>query len=128
MPGLKHIRGILYEDAYEAAEEATPAAGSSGHKKSHQAASSSSKKSLAKKDSSSVEEKEQQLNDEADNFPMDCQVWTPTQFFSVSCFVKNSLICLEGKSMTPHRGNTILFRSSQQLPRLRLGPLKGFLS
>ena len=30
--------------------------------------------------------------------------------------------------MTPHRGNTILFRSSQQLPRLRLGPLKGFLS
>ena len=28
--------------------------------------------------------------------------------------------------MTPHRGNTILFRSSQQLPRLRLKPLKGF--
>ena len=24
--------------------------------------------------------------------------------------------------MTPHRGNTILFRSSQQLPRLHLGP------
>ena len=24
--------------------------------------------------------------------------------------------------MTPHRGNTILFRSSQQLPDLRLGP------
>ena len=43
-------------------------------------------------------------------------------------FVKKSLICLEGKSMTPHRGNTVLFRSSQQLPRLRLGPLKGFLS
>ena len=39
-----------------------------------------------------------------------------------------SLICLKGKSMTPHRGNTILFRSSQQLPRLRLGPSKGFLS
>ena len=37
-------------------------------------------------------------------------------------FCENSLICLEGKSMTPHRGNTILFRSSQQLPRLRLGP------
>ena len=35
---------------------------------------------------------------------------------------------LEGKSMTPHRGNTILFRSSQQLPHLRLRPLKGFLS
>ena len=30
---------------------------------------------------------------------------------------------------TPHRGDTtILFRSSQQLPRLRLGPLKDFLS
>ena len=28
--------------------------------------------------------------------------------------------------MTPHRGKTILFRSSQQLPRLRLGPSKGF--
>ena len=25
--------------------------------------------------------------------------------------------------MTPHRGNTILFRSSQQLPHLRLGSL-----
>ena len=30
--------------------------------------------------------------------------------------------------MTPHQGNTVLFRSSQQLPRFRLGPLKGFLS
>ena len=28
--------------------------------------------------------------------------------------------------MTPHRGNAVLFRSSQQLPRLRLGPSKGF--
>ena len=43
-------------------------------------------------------------------------------------FCKKSFICLEGKSMTPHRRNTILFRSSQQLPRLRLGPSKGFLS
>ena len=41
-------------------------------------------------------------------------------------FCEKSLICLAGKSMTPHRGNTILFRSSQQLPRLRLRPLKGF--
>ena len=41
------------------------------------------------------------------------QVWPLTQFFSVSFFV---------------RGNTILLRSSQQLPRLRLGPSKGFLS
>ena len=30
--------------------------------------------------------------------------------------------------MTPHRGNTILFRSSQHLPRLRLGSLKGTVS
>ena len=37
-------------------------------------------------------------------------------------FCENSLICLEGKSMTPHRGNPILFRSSQQLPGLRLDP------
>ena len=43
-------------------------------------------------------------------------------------FCEKSLICLEGKSMTLHRGNTILLRSSQQLPRLRLGPSKGFLS
>ena len=28
--------------------------------------------------------------------------------------------------MTPHRGNTILFRSSQQIPCLRLGTLKVF--
>ena len=32
------------------------------------------------------------------------------------------------KSMTPRRGNTILCSSSQQLPRLCLGHLKGFLS
>ena len=55
------------------------------------------------------------------------QVWQITQFFLFP-FCKKSLICLEGKSMTTHRGNTILFRSSQQLPRLRLGPVKGFLS
>ena len=54
------------------------------------------------------------------------QVWTITQFFLFpSC--EKSLICLEGKSMTPHWGNTILFRSSQQLPRLRLLPLDIFL-
>ena len=41
---------------------------------------------------------------------------------------KISLICLEGKSMTPHRGNTVLFCSFQQFPRLRLGPSKGLLS
>ena len=51
-----------------------------------------------------------------------------TQFFPVSFFVKKSLICLEGKSMTPQRGNTFLFCSSQQLPCLRLRPLKSFFS
>ena len=55
------------------------------------------------------------------------EVWPLTQFFLFP-FGEKSLICLEGKSMTPHRGDTILFRSSQQLPRLRLGPSKGFLS
>ena len=39
------------------------------------------------------------------------QVWPLTQFFLFP-LCKNSLICLEGKSMTPSRGNTILFRSS----------------
>ena len=42
--------------------------------------------------------------------------------FYLSFFCIKSLVCLEGKSMTPHWENTILFRSSQQLPRLRLGP------
>ena len=55
------------------------------------------------------------------------QVWPLTLFFSFP-FCKKSLICLEGKSMTPHWGNTILCSSSKQLPHLYLGPLKGFLS
>ena len=38
------------------------------------------------------------------------------------------MICLEGKSMTTCLGNTILFRSSQQVPRLRPSPLKGAVS
>ena len=59
--------------------------------------------------------------------PHSHQVWPLTQFFLFP-LCKKSLICLEVKSMTPYRGNTILFRSSQQLPRLRLGPSKGFLS
>ena len=41
-------------------------------------------------------------------------------------FCTKSLICLKGKSITPLRGNTIILRSSQQLPRLRLRPLKSF--
>ena len=51
-----------------------------------------------------------------------------TQYSLCFLFCTKSLICLEGISMTPHRGNTILIRSYQQLPRLCLGPLKGFLS
>ena len=57
---------------------------------------------------------------------------------AASRLVKKSLICLEGKAMTPHRGNTIFFRSSQQLPHHRhrplsshgtiRGPLKGAVS
>ena len=47
------------------------------------------------------------------------QVVTSNSIFSVTIFVKNMyLIFFEGKSMTsPCQGNTILFRSSQQLPR-----------
>ena len=57
------------------------------------------------------------------------QVWPlTTTFFSHFFVKKKSLICLEGKSMTPQRGNTFLLHYSQELPRLRLGPLKGFLS
>ena len=39
------------------------------------------------------------------------QVWPLTQFFLFP-LCKKSIICLEGKSMTPHQGNTFLFRSS----------------
>ena len=55
------------------------------------------------------------------------QVWSLSQFFLFP-FCEKSFICLVGKSMTPFRGDTILFRSSQQLPHLRLRPLEGFLS
>ena len=56
------------------------------------------------------------------------QVWTLLTQFFLFRFWKISLICLEGKWITPRLGTTILFPSSQQLPRLRLGPLKGFLN
>ena len=39
---------------------------------------------------------------------------------------KKTLICQEIKTMAPHSGNTILFRSFQQLPHL--GLQKGFFS
>lgn len=51
------------------------------------------------------------------------QVWPLTQFFLLPFCEKKSSTCLEGESMTPHRGNTILCSSSQQLARLRIGPL-----
>ena len=44
------------------------------------------------------------------------QVWPLTKFISVFFFVK----------MVPDRGNTIIFRSSQQLPRFRLTPPRAF--
>ena len=52
------------------------------------------------------------------------QVWTLTQFLLF--LSKKLLICLEGKSMTPCWGNTILFCSSKTSLGLRY--LKGFLS
>ena len=48
------------------------------------------------------------------------QVW-PLNFFLFPFLLKK-------KSMTPSQENAILLCSSQQLPRLRLGPLKSFLS
>ena len=56
------------------------------------------------------------------------QVWPLTLFFSVSFLVKKIIDLPGGQINYTSWGNTILFRSSQQLPRLRLGPLKGFLS
>ena len=50
------------------------------------------------------------------------QVWPLTQFFCLFPFCKKSLICLEGKSMTPHPGGTIVFCSSQQPLCLCLRP------
>ena len=55
------------------------------------------------------------------------QVWPLTKFFLLA-FCRKLLICLEGKSMTPRWGNTLVIHSYQQLPRLWLGPLMGFLS
>ena len=52
------------------------------------------------------------------------QVWPLAHFFLRFLFVKT----LGGQINDPSSGNTILYRSSQQLPRLRLGLLKGFLS
>ena len=57
------------------------------------------------------------------------QVWALTQFFFLFAFCEK-IIYLPRKQINDplSRGNIFLFHSSQQLPRLRLGPLKGFLS
>ena len=49
--------------------------------------------------------------------PTTCLAWVPAglatnSIFFLFPFCEKSLICLEDKSMTPHRGNTILFSSS----------------
>ena len=51
-----------------------------------------------------------------------------TNIFSVLLFVKKIIDLPGGQINDPHRGHSILFRSSKQLPRLRLRPSKGFLS
>ena len=66
--------------------------------------------------------------DSMDRLPASTGPASTNSIFFCFLFVKKLLTCLEGKLMTPHRGQTILCSSSQQLPRLRLGPLKGFLS
>ena len=48
------------------------------------------------------------------------QVWPLTQFFFLFPPSQKIIDLLEGKSMTPHRGNTILCSSSQQLSHLGL--------
>ena len=61
-----------------------------------------------------------------ENFrPSRDHVWPLTQYFFLFPFCTKSLICPDH---TPRRENTTLFHCSQQLPLLRLGPLKGFLS
>ena len=72
--------------------------------------------------------KEIQSNHSRTPLQCKCKPGLATNSFSIFPFSDKSLICLEVKSMTPHWGNTFLFHSSQQLPRLRLGPSKGFLS
>ena len=65
--------------------------------------------------------------DLADDLTTTSGLATNSIFFCFN-FYKKALICLESKSMTPRRGNTVLFCSSQQLPRLSVKPLKCFLS
>ena len=48
--------------------------------------------------------------------------------FYLSTLVKTHWFAWRANQWPPRQGFTFLFCSSQQLPRLRLGPLKGFLS
>ena len=75
-----------------------------------------------------AQEKEQEFSEWRLNKVQEAMAGLATNsIFFCFLFVKKPLICIS-ISTTPHRGNTIFFRSSQQLPRLRLGPLKDFLS
>ena len=58
----------------------------------------------------------------------DLQVWPLTPFFSCFLFCKNTIDWPGLKIKTSHQECAFLFLSSQQLLRLRLGTLKGFLS
>ena len=62
---------------------------------------------------------------EAVNFTFTPGLANNSILFLLFFFWDKSLICLEDKSMIPPRSNTPLFRSSKQLPRLRLGPFEG---
>ena len=62
---------------------------------------------------------------EAVNFTFTPGLANNSILFLLFFFWDKSLICLEDKSRIPPRSNTPLFRSSKQLPRLRLGPFEG---
>ena len=72
----------------------------------------------------SVEEFVREHYKKEENYPEGLHAGLVTNsIFSVS-FLGKSNHCLEGKSMTPCLRNTILFRSSQQLPSLLLRPFE----
>ena len=55
------------------------------------------------------------------------RIYWPPELFVAGLATNSVCFCfLFVFFLFPHRGNTFLFRSSKQLPRLRLGPLKGF--
>ena len=59
----------------------------------------------------------------------DCQVWPLIQFYFVLTFCEKSLICTEGKFMTPSSGRVLFcYVPFSNFVCYRLGPLKGYLS